>query len=233
MAEIVLLAFGAAVFPLLLACVAILISRPEPRRLLLAFYMGGMIVSVTCGILIVRLFQHGDEVVGSTASNPHPVLSVAGGVFGLLLAWLLASNRGRQVLDDWRRRHPTRRAKRKTKDGPSWVERQLNGASVTVAFAVGMTINLPGPLYLLALGDIATGGYSSGQKLLLIMVFNAIMFLMLEVPLIGYLVSPRATTKQVATFATWLNANGLRIVGWLVGVFSLSLLAQGLEVALS
>ena len=39
MPEIILLALGSAVFPALLACVAILISRPEPRRLLLAFYV--------------------------------------------------------------------------------------------------------------------------------------------------------------------------------------------------
>ena len=38
MAHIVVLALAAAVFPLLIACVAIMISRPSPRRLLLAFY---------------------------------------------------------------------------------------------------------------------------------------------------------------------------------------------------
>ena len=41
MAKVVVLAFGAAFFPALLACVAILISRPEPRRLILAFYLRG------------------------------------------------------------------------------------------------------------------------------------------------------------------------------------------------
>lgn len=39
MGQIVFLAFGAAVFPTLIACVAIMISQPEPRRLLLAFYV--------------------------------------------------------------------------------------------------------------------------------------------------------------------------------------------------
>jgi hypothetical protein len=45
MAHIVLLALAAAVFPTLIACVAIMISRPEPRRLLVAFYAGGEIAT--------------------------------------------------------------------------------------------------------------------------------------------------------------------------------------------
>jgi len=57
MAHIVLLALAAAVFPTLIACVAIMISRPEPRRLLLAFYAGALIVSVTAGIVVLDAFN--------------------------------------------------------------------------------------------------------------------------------------------------------------------------------
>ena len=64
MGEIILLALGSAVFPALLACVAILISRPEPRRLLLAFWVGGMGVSVICGLIAVKLFHDGKKVAG-------------------------------------------------------------------------------------------------------------------------------------------------------------------------
>jgi hypothetical protein len=48
---------------------------------------------------------------------------------------------------------------------------------------VGVVINLPGPFYLLALGKIAHGGYSTLVQVLLILLFNAIMFLLLEVRL--------------------------------------------------
>ena len=57
MAHIVLLALAAAVFPTLIACVAIMISRPEPRRLLLAFYAGGVLVSVTAGVVVLAVHQ--------------------------------------------------------------------------------------------------------------------------------------------------------------------------------
>src|SRR4051794_29951061 len=79
MGHIVLLALGAAVFPALLAGVAILLSRPSPRRLLLAFYLGGLVVSVTCGLLILSRYHDGHPVVGSTPSAPDPWTSIIQG----------------------------------------------------------------------------------------------------------------------------------------------------------
>lgn len=230
MGRIVLLAFGAAFFPLLLACVAILISRPDPRRLILAFYLGGLTMSVVSGVIVLGLFADGEEVAGSTASTPHGSVSIAIGVVGLFFAWLLATHRGRALVDRWRARHPRRRAP-KDREGPSWVERRLSKATVRIAFAVGAAINLPGPFYLLALGDLSNG-HSTAEQAIGIIVFNAIMFLLLEVPLVGYLVDPAWTERAVSGLGAWLNANGLRIIGALVGVFSTGLLLQGLDATL-
>ena len=228
MGQIVLLAFAAAVFPTLIACVAVMISRPEPRGLLLAFYLGGLISSLTSGVVVLVYFNDGHTVLGSTSSTPSPGTSIVAGLVSLLLAWLMASRRGHGLLDQWRSRHPRRHEQ---KQGPSWAERHLNRANARVAFVVGAAINLPGPFYLLALGDIATGGYSTAEQLGLIVLFNAIMFVLVEVPLVGYLVQPEATAERVASFATWLNANGLRVMGWLVGAVGIGLIVQGLAAA--
>lgn len=228
MAQIVLLAFAAAVFPTLIACVAVMISRPEPRGLLLAFYLGGLISSLTSGVVVLAYFSDGNAVLGSTSSTPSPGSSIVAGVVSLLLAWLMASRRGHGLLDRWRSRHPRRHEK---EQGPSWAERHLNRGNARVAFVVGAAINLPGPFYLLALGDMATGGYSTAEQLGLIVLFNAIMFVLVEVPLVGYLVQPEATAERVASFATWLNANGLRVMGWLVGAVGIGLIVQGLAAA--
>jgi len=225
-AKIVLLAFGAAFFPALLACVAILISRPDPRRLILAFYIGGLLTSVASGIVVLSVFEGGGEIAGSTASTPHGGVSIAIGVVGLFFAWLVLSRRGQAVVDNWRARHPRHR-ERKPHEGPSWVERRLSKATVRIAFAVGAAINLPGPFYLLALGDLATG-YSTAEQLLLIALFNAIMFLLLEIPLVGYVVDPAWTESAVADVGAWLNANGLRIVGAFIALISCGLVVQGL-----
>jgi hypothetical protein len=226
---IILLAFGASVFPTLLACVAIIVSRPEPRGLLLAFFAGGLIVSLTSGIGLLVLFNDGHAVLGSTKHAPHPANSIVAGTVALLFAWLMASSRGHALIDRWRSRRKRRRPaeKAKAKEATSWAERRLGQASAKIAFVIGAAINLPGPFYILAIGKIARGHYGPVEQVLLIVLFNAIMFLLLEIPLVGYLVSPETTTERVQAMSQWLNANGLRVTGWLVGLFGASLVVQG------
>jgi hypothetical protein len=131
--SIILLAFGACLFPTLLACVAIMIARPEPRWLLIAFYAGGLGASVSTGIAVLTVFNNGDAVLGSTRSDPHPATSIVAGVVALLFAWLMASAHDKAMLDRWR----SHRRKSKKKDGPSWAERRLGHASWKVALLVG------------------------------------------------------------------------------------------------
>ncbi len=229
-AKTVVLALGAAFFPALLACVAILISRPEPRRLILAFYIGGLLMSVSAGLAVAKVFEGGGEIAGSDSGGPHGNVSIIVGLLGLLFCWLLVSRRGRGLIEGWRTRHPRRRQP-KPKEGPSWVERRLDRATAGIAFLVGAAINLPGPFYLLALGDIAHGP-STIEQLLLILLFNAIMFLLLEIPLVGYLVNPDWTARAVAATGAWLTTNRLRVIGALLGVISAGLVVQGLQAAL-
>lgn len=226
MARVVLLALGAAVFPTLIACVALMISRPEPRGLLLAFYAGGVIVSIISGVVVLAVFNNRDAVIGNTSSHRNPTTSIVAGLLSLLLAWLMASSRGQAQLGRWRSRRRPGPA-----NGPSWAERHLTRANVPVAFAVGAAINLPGPFYLLALGDIASGAYNGAQELGLILLFNAIMFALLEVPLVGYLVRPARTAERVAALGAWLNANGLKVMGSLVGAVGIGLVVQGIAAA--
>jgi hypothetical protein len=228
MAHIVLLALAAAVFPTLIACVAIMISRPDPRRLLVAFYAGGLIVSIFAGIVVLNAFKRGDSLAGNASSSPNPGTSIVLGLLALALGWLMASDRGRALMNRWHSRHPRRRRKR---EGPSWAERRLDQANVAVAFAIGAAINLPGPFYVLALGEIAAGDYGRPAEFGLILLFNAIMFALIEVPLAGYLLRPEQTTERVGELAIWLNRNGLRIMGALVALVGVSLVVQGLAAA--
>ena len=42
---------------------------------------------------------------------------------------------------------------------------------------------------------------------------------------------PARTAEQVARLSIWLNANGLRIMGALIGVVGVSLVVQGIAAA--
>lgn len=237
MAEIVLLAVASAVFPTLLACVAIIISRPEPRWLLVAFYAGGLIASLVSGFILLSLFNGGDSALGSTSTTPHPGVSITGGVLALVFAWLMATARGRAILKRLRsgreRRHPKREHKPKHESVTTWAEQHLDHASMRVAFVIGAAIDLPGPFYILALGEISRGHYTRTEQVALVLLFNAIMFILIEAPLVGYVVNPKATQLRVGELSRWLNANGLRITGGLVGLFGVGLLVEGIYALVS
>lgn len=152
---IILFALGPSVFPMLRACVAIIFSRPEPRGLLLSFYTGGLLISLTTGFVVLGLFNDNHKALGSTKPAPHPANSIVVGVVALLFAWLMTSTRGNALIDRWRARRARRRDASGRDAGPSWAERRLGGASAKIAFVVGAAINLPDPLYVLALGKIS------------------------------------------------------------------------------
>jgi Sap, sulfolipid-1-addressing protein len=99
---------------------------------------------------------------------------------------------------------------------------------VPIVFAAGLAINLPGASYLIALKDIAAGHHSTGLDVFQVLVFNLIMFLFAEVPLLGLILAPERTEALVARVDHWLSANGRRIamvVATLLGAF---LIARGI-----
>ena len=100
------------------------------------------------------------------------------------------------------------------------------------AFALGLILNLPGIWYLIALKDIADGKRGTITAVLLILLFNAIMFLLIEVPLIGYLISPDGTRTRVQRFRTWLSEHNRRVATVAAAAVGLYLIVRAL-IALS
>ena len=107
--------------------------------------------------------------------------------------------------------------------------RVLDRGSVVLALVAGMILNLPGPFYLFALADITEADYSTVEAIILVLVFNLIMFMLAEVPLIGYLINPEKTQDRVERFSGWLERNGLRIISLFAVLWGLSSLGKGLK----
>ena len=229
-AQIFLLALGSAVFPALLAGAAVILSRDQPARLLLAFWVGGLITSISSGLAILAIFGEHAAALDHSSKSLSPGNLVLAGLAAMLLGFLVGTKRGRALIDGWRKRrkHP-RRSERPKSDKAPWSERMLGNGSVGVAFVAGAILNLPGPFYLIALGDIGQGNYSPIAELGLVLFFNVIMLLMVEVPMIGYLFNPEATDRRVGQFAAWLNRNGMRIIGTIATLWGASLLLKGLH----
>ncbi len=215
MLDIVALACLAALFPLMLAAVVLMLTRPRPKRLLLSFLLGGWAMSVTAGLLVLHALGGAQSEVLGSSDTVHPGAYLLGGVLCFAAAYLVP-------------RRAARRPAAPPKEGPSRAERALGGDRAVVALAVGALINVPGIYYLTALHDLATGGYSKAEQLALIVLFNLIMFAFAEVPLVSYVFSPDKTAARVARFQDFLTRNATRIVVVLALAFGVALTAKGI-----
>jgi hypothetical protein len=220
--DIVALACLAALFPLMLAAVVLMLTRPRPKRLLVSFLIGGWAMSVTAGLLVLHAFEGSHAEVLGSSDTVHPGAYLLGGVLCLAVAYLFGTARGAAL----RARRAAKRPAEKKE--PSRAERALGGDRAVIAFAVGAVINVPGIYYLTALHDLATGGYSNAEQIALIVLFNLIMFAFAEVPLVSYLVSPEETAERVARFQDFLTRNAGTIVAVLALAFGIALTAKGI-----
>jgi Sap, sulfolipid-1-addressing protein len=219
MGEIVLLALGSALWPLLIAITVIALQAPNPTPLLLMFLVGGLLATISIGVAIVLLLS-GTSLVDRSRPPLDPVLDfvVAGLMF--LVAYALARSQAR--LKAASRQKPV------AKPDSSWAERALaHGAPL--AFVFGILLNLvPGFLPLVALKDIAELDVGTVSVILIVTGFYIVMFAFVEIPLVGFLFAPRQTKRLTARFNLWLSANGRRVCAWIAAGAGVYLTVRGI-----
>lgn len=221
MLNVLVLAIGSAVSPTILAVVIVLLHRPRPQRLLAAYLIGGMLTSIAIGVAVVTSLN-GLDVVSGSSPAADPVVNLTIGSLALLVAFVLATDRDARFSE--RRRE--KQAARPTRD--PWSERVLNHGSAPIAFAVGVALNLPGAFYLVALKDIAQGQEDLASQVLAIVVFNLVMFVLAELPLLGYSFAPEKTQGRVERLNTWMSDHARQIVIAVAATIGLYLIARGL-----
>lgn len=202
---------------MLLAVVIIFLGRPHPRRLLVFFLAGALLVSVSIGVAAVNVLDAADigsSSRGSVNAAFYLVIGVAAVIIG---AHFLRTEA---------------KPKPKKDSGPSMTERVLTKDSSWLVFALGMVLNLPGLWYLLGLKNISLGGYTSAEEVVLILAFNVIMFSFIEIPLIGYVVAQSWTQQKVTTFNTWLHRHGRHLGGYIGVGLGIYLIVRGIVAAL-
>lgn len=221
MINVLVLAIISAISPAILAVVIVVLSRPNPRRLLLAYLLGGMLASVAIGVAIVSALNESQLLAGPSPAAD-PIVNFTVGALALIVAYVLATDRDAPL--EQRRRQ--RRASRPPRD--PWSERVLNRGNVPIAFAVGITLNLPGAFYLVALKDIAKSQNGIGTQVFAILVFNLIMFVLAEVPLFGYSFAPAPTRARVEQLNAWMAHHARQIVVAVATLAGLYLIGRGL-----
>ena len=215
--HVFILALAAAVYPTLLAGVIILLTRPEPAGQLTAFLLGGMTLSTIAGLLILVALQ-GSGQFDSSSQASYPIADIAIGVISLAAATAIVTGRPERIMN--RPAQPV--AAPAEAAGPSRTQRVLGGGSKPLIFALGALLNLPGVWYLAALKEISAANQSTAVDVLYVLGFNLVMFMLVEAPLLGYLLAPDRTRETIDRFSAWLRENKRRVaagVAFAVGVY--------------
>jgi len=218
MFDIFLLSLVAAANASLLAAVTVMLFLPDPKRLLLGYLAGGLLTSVTIGVLVVFVID--DSATTSARETVSPSIDVALGTIFLLVAYVLRAGHDQRLRDRRREKHPV------AEKGPSKVEQLMGRGSARVTFALGVVLTLPGVAYLAALRDLKELGYGAPVEILVILGFNMMLLIVLEVPLAGYFVAPERTVVEVQRFRAWLTRRGRAMAVDAFAVIGLFLLAR-------
>lgn len=222
MRTIFLLAVWAAIYPTLLAAVTTMLLLNNPKRLMLGYLSGALLVSITGGLIVVFALGGGSAGTAQVKHNISPAVEV---VFGLVLVFIaLEFLSGRnQAFDKRVEKHRAAKAQKP----PSKLFQRLQRGSARDTFVVGALLSVPGFTYLAAMGLTARQDLSTLSTVLVVLAFNAIMFLLLEIPLAFYIFAPDRTTAAVSSFKSLLTRNGGRILFWGAAIVGAALITIG------
>jgi Sap-like sulfolipid-1-addressing protein len=200
--DVFFLAFLAALYPTLLAATTVMLMLPHPKRLLLGYLLGAATTSITIGLVIVFSLRHAG-ISHTAKATLSPVEDIALGCLALVIAYVLASERDERL----RERRRARKAAKEPKGPPRW-QQFLGRGSARVTFAVGACLTLPGATYITALYRIADEELADPVTVAVVIAFNVIMLMLLEIPLLAYTVAPEWTPKAIERFKAKLRERG-------------------------
>jgi hypothetical protein len=200
--DVFFLAFLAALYPTLLAATTVMLVLPHPKRLLLGYLLGAAMTSVTLGLVIVFTLRH-SGLVSTTQATLGPGADLVLGCLVLAIAFVLRSGRDQRLVE---RRRERKAAKGPT--GPPRWQQALGRGSARTTFVVGALLTLPGATYITALHRIADEDLADPVTVAVVLAFNLIMLMLLEVPLLAYTFAPDWTPKAVERFKLKLRERG-------------------------
>lgn len=237
------LALWIATDPTRLVIVAVLMSRLRPKHNLLAYWLGGLAAGVVPGISVfgLALALHDslplamDNARSTVARFMGGYFQIAIGAVALLIAALVSA------------RTPARQqAGGLTYGGlpPGWgvqsigstavtrvrtrVGRALQGGNPWVAFGIGLVSTMPPIDYLLVLVIIVSSGAAFGTQIGAIVMFTLVVLVLVEIPLVSYLVMPAKTEAAVLQLQRLALAHRRRILIAVPAVAGVVLIAAGL-----
>ena len=197
--EILLFSLTSALNPTLLAATTAMLILPDSGRLMIGYWLGAMAMSIASGLILVYALQ-GSGAATSAKKTLTPVEDFVLAGLVLLAALVLASGADRRV-------HRTRKSPNEQKNVPKWKQR-LNGGTLRTTILIGAALSLPGATYLLLLDRLSKLHYGPAITTLVLIGSNLIQLVLLEIPMIAFLIWPQQTPNAIDSAKAWTARHG-------------------------
>ena len=207
MGEIVVFALLSAVYPTLIAAATVMLLLPRAEVLMFGFWLGAMITSVTCGLVIVFALQ-GSKAVKATRHTGRPVFDLTIAALLALAAVALAKEEDKSLRGRYAARHT-----REQKKTPKWQQRLREG-NPWHTFVVGILLSFPGVWYLAALDRLTKLHYSTLAEILVVIGFCLAQLVLIEIPMLAFQIWPKETPVAIDNAKAWASRHGRRLAVW-------------------
>jgi threonine/homoserine/homoserine lactone efflux protein len=215
------LALFAAVYPVLLAIVALFLTRPRPTKLLAGLLTGGFLTTMVAGIVLVSVVGSTDALTGSNKATVRAWVNI---VIGVVLIAAAAN-----ILVFHRSfRHKRAKDEGADKKPSGWTARAGKAESFWTAFIVGVAIDLPSVWFLAALKYLIDAKFSVAVVILLLLSYAVIAYISVELSLLFSLKWPAKTRDVVQAANNWLKRHERVIAGAIAGGIGIWQLVVGI-----
>jgi len=221
MGQVFLLSLLAALNPVLVGASTVMLLLPNPKLLMFGYLLGALMTSITLGLVIVFALK-GSSAVSTTENTISPAVDLALGAILLLAAFVLGTGRDKRIAE----RRQKRKGPKEDKGPPRW-KQALSKGSARTTFVVGALLTLPGGSYLAGLDQIEKQKLSTSATVLTVVGFNLIMLMLLELPLLGFVVAPDWTPGAVERSKAWFSRNGHKAAVIALTVLGSALVIKG------
>jgi hypothetical protein len=212
--EVIVLALASALRPAGVAALYALLSASHPRRVLIAYIVGGFAFSVTVGVIVVVAFDGADIKYGG--GNVESAIELVGGAAALGYAAGLLTGRAQLPSRGGETRAESRMLVR------------LQHPSVGTAALAGVATHLPGLFYLIALNAILANRSSLADAILAVLVFNVIWYGAAILSVLYFMVRPGAARRALIRTTDWARAHSQGVTVFVFAVVGSYLVVDGL-----
>jgi hypothetical protein len=165
---------------------------------------------IASGLVIVFALQ--DSAEQSTKHTVSPVVQLVFAALLIVAAVALAKSK-----DDDREKKA-----KKDKKPPRW-QRTLEKGNAWHTFVVGMLLSFPGASYLAALDRLIHLHYSAFAVVLILIGFNLIQNLLIELPMLAFKIWPTQTPAAIDSAKAWAVRHGRTVGVWGLAILGVAL----------